>query len=302
MCRVTDVVLVANPAKVEDVADLAAELGERLAAHGWPAPRLVTTTPQEPGRGLAEQAAREGADLVLAAGGDGTVASVVSGLVGTSTALAVFPAGTGNLLARNLDLPMDLDGLVACLVHGRTRTIDVGEVLEGPGAGANFAVMAGVGFDAAIMEDAPERLKAMVGWPAYLVAAASHLADEPFECTIVVDGGEPIVREARTVLVANAASLQGGVELAPDAGVTDGLIDIIILGPRTVSDWLRVGARLATGSQREDERLERTRGRRVEITTDADEVAQLDGDPVGPTRRLVVEVRPRALHLRVPPD
>jgi len=64
----------------------------------------------------------------------------------------------------------------------------------------------------------------------------------------------------------------------------------------------RVGARLATGSQREDERLERTRGRRVEITTDADEVAQLDGDPVGTTRRLVVEVRPRALHLQVPPD
>jgi len=296
----TDVVLIANPAKVEDVDALLAQLGGALAEHGWPAPRLLTTTVDEPGRGLAEQAAREGADVVLAAGGDGTVASVVSGLVGTETALAVLPSGTGNLLARNLDLPMDTSGVVEALVAGKVRSIDVGEVVEGAGVGSSFAVMAGLGFDAAIVEDAPERLKAMVGWPAYLVSAVSHLADEPFTCTIVVDGGEPIEREARSVLVANVASLQGGVDLAPDAGVSDGLLDVIVLGPKTLTDWLRLGARLVTGSDREDERIERLQGRRVEITAHADEVCQLDGDPVGSTSRFVAEVRPRALRLRVP--
>ena len=293
----TQLALVMNPAKVDDPDSLTAALTERLAAAGWPKPLVAETTEDDPGRGMAEKAMRDGAQVVLAAGGDGTVAAVVSALVGTGVALAVLPSGTGNLLARNLDMPTDLDAVMSTILDGTTWTMDVGEVLEGPGAGGCFAVMAGLGFDAAVVGDAPQGLKAGVGWPAYVVSALGHLTDEPFQCTITLDGGEPLERTARTVLVANTAGLQGGLDLAPDAGVTDGQLDVIVVSPQSAMDWLRIGARLVSGSDREDERLERFQALRVEITTDSEQVCQLDGDAIGPTRRLVAEVRPQALTL-----
>jgi YegS/Rv2252/BmrU family lipid kinase len=297
---VTQVAMIVNPVKVDDAEALDAAVSRRLLARGWPAPTIMWTTVDDPGRGLAERAVADGAQVVLAAGGDGTVAAVVSGLAGSGVALAVVPSGTGNLLARNLDLPMDLDEVIDAVVDGVDVTIDVGEVVEGPGAGSSFAVMAGLGFDAAIVADAPDRLKAAVGWPAYLVAALSHLTDDPFECTITVDDAEPLVRRARTVLVANVATLQGGVDLAPSAGVSDGLLDVVVISPQGAVDWLRLGARIVRGSDKEDELLERMQGRRVEIRTSVDEVCQLDGDPVGPTQGFTAEIRPAALTLRMP--
>lgn len=294
------VAVVVNPAKVDDSEGLAHAVAERLELHGWPAPMVLRTTEGDPGRGVTEQAVRDGAQVVLAAGGDGTVAAVVSALSGTGVALAVLPSGTGNLLARNLDLPADLDDVLAAVLDGPAWEMDLGEVVEGPGAGSSFAVMAGLGFDAAVVGDAPEQLKARVGWPAYLVSALGHLGDEPFECTIAVDDAEPVRRTARTVLVANAAGLQGGVDLAPRAGVSDGLLDVVVISPQNALDWLRVGARLLAGSEREDERLERFQGRRIVITTDTEQTCQLDGDPVGTARHLAVEVRPGALAVRGP--
>ena len=286
-----------NPAKVDDPGALIAALTGRLAAAGWPTPLVLETTEDDPGRGMAERAMRAGARVVMAAGGDGTVAAVVSALAGTGLALAVLPAGTGNLLARNLDLPTDLDAVTAAVLDCVTWTMDVGEVLDGPGAGGCFAVMAGLGFDAAVVGDAPQGLKAGVGWPAYLVSALGHMSDEPFRCTIRLDGGEPLERTARTVLVANIAGLPGGLNLAPDAGVTDGLLDVIVVSPENAIDWLRIGARLVAGSERDDERLERFQAARVEINTESDQVCQLDGDALGPTRRLVAQARPHALTL-----
>lgn len=292
--------MIVNPVKVEDAGELDAEVCRRLMARGWEGPEILWTTVEDPGRGLAEQAVAQGAQIVLAAGGDGTVASVVSGLVGSGVALVVVPSGTGNLLARNLNLPMDLDEVIDTILDGVDVAIDVGEVIEGPAVGSSFAVMAGLGFDAAIVADAPEQLKAAVGWPAYIVSALSHLADDPFDCTITVDDDEPVQRSARTVLVANVAMLQGGIDLAPDAGVSDGLLDVVVISPQSAADWLRLGVRIVTGSQREDARLERFQGRRITIRTESAEVCQLDGDPVGPTQAFIAEVRPGALTLRVP--
>jgi YegS/Rv2252/BmrU family lipid kinase len=295
-----NVALVLNPTKVADPQGLVAQLTDVLSAHGWPAPMVLETTVSDPGRGMAERAVADGAEIVIAAGGDGTVASVVSGLAGSPAALAILPSGTGNLLARNLDLPMATEDVLAAVVGGRTTTMDVGEMLAGPAVGLSFAVMAGMGFDAAIMDDAPEKLKGAVGWPAYIIAALGHLADEPFEVTLVLDHGEPMVRTARTVLVANVATLQGGIELAPEAGVTDGQLDVIVIAPQNVGDWVRLGARLAFGSDREDGLLERFQAKHVEVLTGQPQMCQIDGDPLEPAHELVAEVRPRSLKLRVP--
>jgi YegS/Rv2252/BmrU family lipid kinase len=291
------VALVANPAKVGDVDALRARIEQRLTAAGWPEPMVLSTTQEDPGRGPAEEAIRSGADVVIAAGGDGTVAAVASALSGTQASLAVLPAGTGNLLARNLDLPTEVDEVLDAVLAGAGWRMDLGEVVVGPAAGSSFAVMAGLGFDAHVVADAPEQLKSAVGWPAYVVSALGHLTDDPFECTIQLDGGEPLVRSARTVLVANASQLQAGLDLAPDAGVADGVLDVIVISPEGLADWARIGSRVLTGSNRDTEPMERFQARRIEISTARAQMCQLDGDPIGEADRLVVEVRPGALRI-----
>jgi YegS/Rv2252/BmrU family lipid kinase len=293
----SQIALVANPAKVDDVHALRARIAERLTAAGWLEPIVLLTTEEDPGRGPAEEAIRSGADVLIAAGGDGTVAAVASAVSGTQVSLAILPAGTGNLLARNLDLPTAVDEVLDAVLAGASWQMDLGEVVAGPATGSSFAVMAGLGFDAHVVADAPEKLKAAVGWPAYVVSALGHLTDDPFECTIRLDGGGPIVRSARTVLVANASQLQAGVDLAPDAGVADGLLDVVVISPEGLADWARIGSRVLTGSDRDTGPMERFQARRIEICTTQAQMCQLDGDPVGESDHLVVEVRPGALRM-----
>lgn len=296
----TQVALILNPVKVDDAPGLVDALRTRLADAGWPEPMVLETTVEEPGEGLARSAVDDGAQIVIAAGGDGTVASVISGLAGSPASLVILPAGTGNLLARNLGLPMQRDGVLDLVLNGHDSAMDIGEVTDGPQVGAKFAVMAGLGFDAAVMTDAPENLKATVGWPAYVVAAFSHLGDKPFDCTIVLDGGEPMQRSVRTVLVANVATLQGGIDLAPDAGVTDGLLDVVVVAPQRATDWIRLGAKLVFGNEAPDAHLERFQAHHVAVITSEPVGCQLDGDPIGDSTRLSVAVRGRQLRVRLP--
>ena len=156
--------LIVNPTKVDDVEALHRQVAQRCAAHGAPAPDLLETTPDDAGEGMAREAVRQGATLVLAAGGDGTVQATCCGLHSTGVALGLLPLGTGNLLARNLGLPLDLDDALEVALTGRDRVLDLAHVTVGDAPQTCFAVMAGLGFDAAMMADAPEGLKAAVGW------------------------------------------------------------------------------------------------------------------------------------------
>ena len=154
--------VIVNPNRVEGLDELRALIETRLADAGWPVPAWLETTAEDPGTGQARQAVEDGAEVVFVSGGDGTVRACIEGLVGTDAALAVLPGGTGNLLAGNLGIPpRPEDGIRLALDRGR-RALDVGEV-----DGQAFAVMAGMGLDAAMMEDAPTALKAKAGPLAY---------------------------------------------------------------------------------------------------------------------------------------
>ena len=168
-------------------------------------------------------------------GGDGTVRAVAQELVGTGVPLGLLPGGTGNLLARNLGLPVDsLADAAAAAFSGRDRTIDVGWLVVEPSesqrtgdldTGADnvhcFTVMAGVGFDAQIMDDAPEGVKDRAGWAAYVASGGKHLTDDPFALDLVVDGRTAAAGLVRTVVVGNCGELTGGMVLLPDAEVDD---------------------------------------------------------------------------------
>jgi diacylglycerol kinase family enzyme len=289
--------VVVNPTKVPDLDLLHRTIEEGLSGAGWPAPNWYETTPDDPGRGQAAKAAEEGADLDFACGGDGTVMAVVTALAGSDVALAVLPAGTGNLLAANLGLANDPATGVQVALDGGRRRIDVGVVGD-----QCFAVMAGVGFDAQMLDGTSEQAKKRIGWLAYVGGAVKHLRDRPMRARIVLDGGAPMPRRPRSVIVGNVGRLQGGVRLLSKADPADGRLDVAILSPHSLGHW----AQLAWAVVRRHERvplMETYTAERIEIHTSGPQPRQLDGDLIEPGRSMKITVKPAALLLCVPlPD
>ncbi|MCP3782301.1 diacylglycerol kinase [Micromonospora sp. A3M-1-15] len=286
--------VVVNPVKVTDLDDFRRTVDGALAAAGWPEPTWYETTVEDPGRGQAAAAVEAGAEVVFACGGDGTVMACVTALAGTDVALAVLPQGTGNLLAANLGLSNDLAAGLEVAVERGMRRLDVGAVGD-----QCFAVMAGMGFDAQMLDSTSETTKKRIGWPAYLVGAAKHLRDRPMRVSIRIDDGPPLRRRARSVLIANVGRLQGGVRLLTDAEPDDGWLDVAVLTPRTLRHWLAMGWAVL---RRRDSvpRMEVLRGRKVVITSNRAQPRQLDGDLIEPGRSLKAEIRPESLWLCVP--
>jgi len=293
-----EVALVVNPAKADDVDALTAALAQRCVEQGWHAPAVLTTTEEDPGEGQARQAVDGGARLVLAAGGDGTVRAVAQALAGTGVALGVVPMGTGNLLARNLGLPTSLDEALETAVTGRDRAIDVGRLDDG----TLFAIMAGAGFDASMMREAPDGLKSAVGWPAYLVGGLRSLRRDRVSVQLRLDDGPPITARVRTVIIGNMGRLQGGLELLPEARPDDGILDVVVVSPRRAVDWVVLLGRALAHRDRTDHRMQTYRAARIDVRLHRVQPRQVDGDLIAPGLRLLAQVEPGALLVRVPRD
>jgi diacylglycerol kinase family enzyme/membrane-associated phospholipid phosphatase len=286
--------VVANPAKVKAGGPQHRQIHAALASAGWPKPIWLETTWEDPGSGQTRQAIQAGAEVIFACGGDGTVAACASELAGTSTALAVVPSGTGNLLAANLGLPAHpADAVAAATARGRRR-LDVGVAGD-----RCFTVMAGMGFDAQMLRDTPETLKARLGWPAYVIAAARHLCETPMRVAISLDYAPPFTRRARTVLVANVGRLQGGLQLLPAAAPDDGLLDVAVLMPPRRRSWLPLAWSLIRHRPTAPV-METFQARHVKISSDREQPRELDGDLIEPSDILTVAVRPAALRVCVP--
>ncbi|WIK81888.1 diacylglycerol/lipid kinase family protein [Micrococcus lylae] len=247
---------------------------------------VLETTEEDPGTQMAADAKAAGVRVVIAAGGDGTVRTVAEQLVGTDVRLGIVPMGTGNLLARNLDLPItDFGACIAAALNGTTKTIDTLDVrLEGEDGERHrhtAVVIGGVGLDAEVMGDTRDDLKAKAGWIAYGEAGLRHLPGDRQDATIAMDGGSPRRYKVRSVLVANCGTLQGGLELLPDAQLDDGLLDVMVLSPRHVLDWARIAANTLVGHRVKIPVMETLQGTHVQARFDKPIVSQLDGDSTG---------------------
>jgi diacylglycerol kinase family enzyme len=290
----TRAAVVTNPTKHGDGERFRKTVCSAMSEHGWDEPLWLETTASDPGAGLALQAVRAGVDVVLACGGDGTVTSCAEGVAGSGTPLAVIPIGTGNLLARNLGLPLDLVEALVVALTGADRRLDVGCANGRP-----FVVMAGLGLDAKMLDQASEPLKKRLGWVAYSVSALRHLRDRPVRVRLVADGGPALSLRASAVIVGNVGRLQGGIPLLPDAEPDDGRLDAAVLAARGWGDWIALATQVILRRQAAS-RVTRIVFRELVIDVHGEQPWELDGEVMGGTRRLAVTVQPGALLLRGP--
>lgn len=285
--------IIYNPAKILEFDMFRRRVETELRVRGWKPPLWLETSVGDPGREMTRDALAKKVDLVMAVGGDGTVRTVCDELAGSGVPLGLIPAGTGNLLARNLALPLDETFAFRVAFDGEPRPIDLIRIVADDGFDQRSAVMAGMGLDAQVMDLTRPELKRLVGNAAYVVAGMQALGTAAFPVTAVVDGLEPVTRQATLALVGNVGTLQAGVQLFPQAKADDGLLDVLIASPASVVDWARVATGILGGQSVEP--LEYAQSERVVLETESAVPFQLDGDVEGTTSRLEATIEPAAL-------
>jgi YegS/Rv2252/BmrU family lipid kinase len=277
--------IILNPtAGQETAARLRRLLGGAFAARGASFD-LVETEGAGHATELARGAAERGYRAVCVVGGDGTLAEAATGLAGTTVPLAIVPRGTANQVAHNLQIPAELEAAVEVAVHGTPTPMDIGRI-----DGRAFALVAGAGYDAAVMAAATRPLKERWGFGAYIYAAVKQaLTAEPAEFTINADGKEIRVRAA-SVMLANMGELFAhflpfAPPLAPQPTRSwqDGLLDVVIIAPRNLPEFATVLGRAAHRQFAGDDRLIHLQAREVSIHTDPPIPVQIDGDATGTT-------------------
>lgn len=296
--------LVINPTK-SDAAKAREQVHAAARLYGLPAVQVYETTVDDPGAEAARQAVRDGAEAVLACGGDGTVRSVSEALAGTEVAMGILPVGTGNLLARNLELPItNMEKCIAIALQGEIRKIDTVEIkmrlTDGTDQRQVFTVIAGSGIDAEIMNDTRDVLKQRTGWLAYGEAGMRHLPGKRKPVSISIDGSVPKKYQVRSVMVANCGLLTGGIDFVPEASINDGLLDVVMLAPRNFADWMRIAGKTVLKMRAELPVLETRQGTRCRIDMHEPMVAQMDGDATTEVTQINARVRPDSLTVRTP--
>lgn len=312
---------VVNPIKVDDIEGLHTRVLQVAENLGLAEPIWLQTTAEDPGAGQARAALDRGASVVVAAGGDGTVREVASVLAGTQVPMALLPLGTGNLLARNLDLPLEnIEALVHTALGGSDHPLDLGWLRperltpddqappaqeDSAGQEHIFLVMAGIGFDAQMVAGANDDLKAKMGWLAYFFAGVRHLHGHKSRLRMQVGEGEVRRLRVRSLLFANCGRLPGGIVLLPDAQLDDGWLDVAALDTRGgLIGWASLFGKVVLqgiGIRRSlpaPSSIQFWRGRRVRVVCDQPEPVQVDGDLIDSVNALTVWVQPRGLRVR----
>jgi len=242
-----------------------------------------------------ERALQEGAELVFVWGGDGMVQRCIDVLAGSDAKLAIVPAGTANLFASNLGIPQNIAEAIEIGLRGEARTLDVGTL-----NGERFAVMAGAGLDARMIQGADGHLKDRFGRLAYVWTASKNLRTEPFEAKIEVNDELWYEGSASCILLGNLGSLFGGVEAFDDASPDDGLLEVGVTNAQGLGQWARTVARTAVSSSAKSPFVQVTKAKKLTAYLDRKVPYELDGGDRKKVKKLKARVEPGAITVAVP--
>ncbi|MFI5888593.1 diacylglycerol/lipid kinase family protein [Actinoplanes sp. NPDC051513] len=234
-------------------------------------------------------------DLLIVWGGDGMVQRTLDVVAGTKTPVAIMPAGTGNLLATNLGIPANLEEALDIAFHGRRHRIDLGKL-----GGEHFGVMAGVGFDGAMIRDADRKLKDRLGKLAYVWTGLRHVNGEPASARIMVDGVKWFDDEASCVLIGNVGTITGGIQAFDDAQPDDGWLDVGVATAHGALEWARALGTMAVGRSDRSPFVRTTRARRIDVKLKTKMEYELDGGARSSTKSFSAVVSPGAVKVCLP--
>lgn len=309
-----------NPSK-PTAATTRARIEEYCARKGLTEVMFIDTQLDKDGRVCTMEALERGADVVIAVGGDGTVRTVASALGGTGHAMGIIPIGTGNLFARNMGIPIDdvEAALTIAVSHGSHR-VDVGRlrILDNPGEdhAHAFLIIAGVGFDAVMIDDTDPKLKKNISWLAYFISGAKHLFAPKYHASITIEGadGEAYTQqdtEFRTFMAGNCGQIPV-FSLMPDASFNDGLLDFEMIDTNGgLIGWANlfgdvvhqtITGKVSQSPLSTHSHIDQMQGVQAEVMLDKPVPAQVDGDTLPETRHILFSVDREALLVRVPLD
>ena len=271
------------------------ELRKVLAQRGYPEPIWYEVDKSRKAPKAVRSAISDGADLIFAWGGDGTVQRCVDVVAGKNVTMAILPAGTANLLANSLEIPIDIEKAVDVGLYGDRRRLDVG-VLNGQ----RFAVMAGVGFDAVMMQNADGNLKDRFGRLAYVWTGIRATHTKPCKVSIKVDGKKWFKGKSSCVLLGQMGSLPGGFTAFANAVPDDGLLEVGVVTADSMVQWARVFSRLAQGDANRSPLTNMTQGREVEIKMSRSTIYEVDGGAREARKTHRASIEPSALSICVP--
>lgn len=273
---------------------------------GWEDPSFFETTVEDAGIQMTHDALGSDPDVVIAGGGDGTIRMVAHALAGSAVPLGIVPLGTGNLLARNLDIdPDDFVGNVEAAIFGEHRAIDTSTVrlerADGSIVEHTGLVMAGIGFDAEVIAGTRDDLKSKISWLAYGEAGVRKLIGRRHPVEMDLDARGRKRFRMRSVLVANCGLLPGGIDFIPDAVIDDGNLNVVIMAPRNLLEWFAVLGKVVFKHRRSLPAIRYYDTRDADIRTENALMTQVDGDETGDAVAMRVTVNPGALTVRVLP-
>ena len=259
-------------------------------------PEVWHTTQEDPGEGLARKAADEHVDLVIAAGGDGTIHAVASGLIGCDSILGIIPMGTMNNLSHSLGIPLSIEAACAVLARGETRTIDVGQINE-----QTFLEVAGVGFEASLFPAGEEFKKPglLSTVRGVLLGLVSLFTFKPTRLKISLDEKKMRPYDAIQVTICNAPYYGAHFQVAPDILMDDGMLDVFIFQHFSKLEYLRHAISISQGRRVFQPKIVRRRVKALRITSSDPLDIQADGMPCGQTPA-IVKVVMGTLRVRVP--
>ena len=272
------------------------ELRQLLAEEGYDDPLWYEIDKSRKAPKCVREAVDEGASLLLVWGGDGTVQRCLDALPKTEPPpIGILPAGTANLFASNLGLPMDLPGALGVALHGADRRLDVGRM-----NGERFGVMAGAGFDARLIAEADSDMKDRVGRVAYAWTGLRATRGGRQRVVVDVDGRRWFKGQASCVLVGNLGTITGGITAFDDARPDDGRLEVAVVTAAGPWQWARVLTRMAVGRSDQSALVNMTNGHRVDVKLNKKTPYELDGGDRPATRRLKIRIEPLAITVRVP--
>lgn len=294
------VAIVFNPSKFDTLDEVQRAVERECAEAGWERPAWFETDADDAGAAAAERALSTRPDLICAMGGDGTVRVVGSVMRGSDVPLGLLASGTGNLLARNLDLPLnDQAAAMRVALTGEDLRMDVATARTDSGTDTDFLVMSGVGLDAAIMVSTDEGLKKRIGWIAYVLGGAKALFQRGCKARVIADGQPAFTHHAKMVLTCNASSLMGGLEVAHGARLDDGQLDAVLIRPSGLVGWTSVAISMLRKRTRNHALMRQATGERIRVDLARPLPAEVDGDLIGQTRWVEYTIDPASLIVRV---